>query len=63
VGADAWITDYAAVSCGDGLSQAQILACVDAAIKEDIREVIRRYRHHLREQTTPVTEPDFGVGP
>lgn len=62
-GADAWVASYAAVGCGEGLSQAEILACVDAAITEDIRDVIRRYRHHLREQTAPVVEPDFGVEP
>lgn len=60
-GADNWIADYAAVGCGTGLTQQQILACVDAAIKEDVRDVIRRYRHHLREQTAPVVEPDFGT--
>lgn len=53
---EAWIADYAVTGCGTGLTNAQILACVDAAIKADIRAVIQRYRASQVAEVTPPPE-------
>lgn len=57
---DAWVGAYAARACPDATTNAQRAACVDAAIKSDLRRIWSAYRHHLREQATPVAEvPDL----
>jgi len=59
-GADAWVLSWSAAQCPEATTNPDRLACVDAAIKADLRQVIYRYRQWLREQSAPVVEPDFG---
>lgn len=61
--ADNWMTDYGdAGRCGDDPTPQELLDCVDDAIRADLKSLVRRYRHDLREQTNPVVEPDLGGG-
>jgi hypothetical protein len=58
-GFDAWADAYAVSHCPEAVTPGAKLDCVEAAILADLRQVVYRYRHHLREQSSPVTEPDL----
>jgi hypothetical protein len=62
-GADAWIAAYSTSHCPAAATSQAMLDCVDAAALADLRQVVYRYRLHLREAASPVTEPDFGGTP